>query len=30
MELERKVRETDELEARLEALESVLRGRNTA
>ena len=30
IELERKVRETDELEARLEALESVLKGRNTA
>ncbi len=30
IELERKVKETDQLEARLEALESVLKGRNTA
>ena len=30
IELERKVRETDQLEARLEALESVLKRRNTA
>lgn len=30
IELERKIREADELEARLEALESVLKGRSTA